>query len=203
MKGKISPWNDEKGYGFIEPAGGGKRIFVHIKAFSRRNYRPQVGQEITFSMSTDKQGRPCAVDARTEGDSTAQKNRKPKGSLAITGAAIFLIVVGISVLISKLPVEIFGLYVIASLITFLVYAMDKSAARQGNWRTQESTLHILSLIGGWPGALFAQEKLRHKSSKRFFRAVFWLTVIVNCGAFLWLLTPHGSAALRSVFAAVV
>jgi cold shock CspA family protein len=30
FKGKITDWNDEKGYGFVTPNGGGPRVFVHI-----------------------------------------------------------------------------------------------------------------------------------------------------------------------------
>jgi len=56
-------------------------------------------------------------------------------------------------------------YLILSLVTFIVYAIDKSAARKGSWRIKESTLHILAFTGGWPGALLAQKTLRHKSVK--------------------------------------
>ena len=111
-------------------------------------------------------------------------------------ATAFLIILGILVAAEKLPVLVLALYLAASLITFVVYAVDKSAARKGAWRTQESTLHLLSLAGGWPGALVAQQKLRHKSKKHSFRAVFWLTVLLNGGAFVWLLTPSGGNALR-------
>jgi len=84
-----------------------------------------------------------------------------------------------------------------------VYALDKSAAKKGAWRTQESTLHLLSLAGGWPGALIAQQKLRHKSKKQSFRFVFWVTVIMNCSAFFWLFTPTGAATLGLFFSSIV
>jgi uncharacterized membrane protein YsdA (DUF1294 family) len=82
---------------------------------------------------------------------------------------------------------ILTIYLIASVITFLVYAQDKSAARHNRWRTKESTLHSLALTGGWPGALLAQKVLRHKSSKVAFQRVFWVTVVVNVGVVGWLL----------------
>lgn len=72
-----------------------------------------------------------------------------------------------------------GVYAGMSLLTLIVYASDKSAAKAGRWRTAESTLHLLALAGGWPGALLAQQWLRHKSAKRQFRAVFWATVVLN------------------------
>lgn len=71
-----------------------------------------------------------------------------------------------------------------SLLSYAVYAADKQAARQGRRRVPERTLHLLALLGGWPGALLAQQRLRHKSRKAAFRAVFWLTVLLN-GALLW------------------
>ncbi|MEH6583357.1 MAG: DUF1294 domain-containing protein [Halioglobus sp.] len=89
------------------------------------------------------------------------------------------------------------MYLGASAIAFLVYAMDKSAAKSGAWRTSESTLHWLSLVGGWPGGLVAQQVLRHKSKKQSFRTVFWVTVILNCAAYAGLLTPTGTATLQS------
>lgn len=201
-KGTISSWNDEKGYGFIDPVSGGKRVFIHIKAFDNRGRRPELNQTVTYAISMDKQGRPCAVKATLAGDRLSQKKKAPNGALSTTGAAVFLMFVGALVITSKVPSVIFAIYLIASLITFAVYAMDKSAARKGSWRTQESTLHILSLLGGWPGALVAQQKLRHKSRKQPFRAVYWVTVIVNCGAFAWVLTPSGATTLRSLLAAV-
>jgi uncharacterized membrane protein YsdA (DUF1294 family) len=95
----------------------------------------------------------------------------------------------------KPPLWIAALYILASLITFAVYAWDKSAAMRGTWRTPEKTLHLLALTGGWPGALLAQQFLRHKSVKSPFRVVFWLTVAMNVLGFLALTSPIGLARL--------
>ena len=200
MKGKISSWNDEKGYGFIEPIGGGKRVFIHIKAFANRSRRPDVDQVVSYSLSTDKQGRTCAVEVSRAGDIKPQNSKMPYGMLSVTVAAVFLFSVGAAVFKAKTPPAIFVVYLILSLITYVTYALDKAAARKGDWRTKESTLHALALIGGWPGALIAQQKLRHKSKKPSFRVVFWLTVVLNCGVFAWSLTPGGSIVLRSLLA---
>ena len=81
-------------------------------------------------------------------------------------------------------------YIAISLVTFMVYACDKAAARQGRRRISEKTLHLLGLAGGWPGALLAQKLLRHKSRKASFQVVLWLTVALHCGVvgcFAWLL----------------
>ncbi|MCU7848510.1 MAG: cold shock and DUF1294 domain-containing protein [Candidatus Thiodiazotropha sp. (ex Lucinoma kastoroae)] len=202
-KGKITSWNDKKGFGFITPNTGGKQIFVHIKAFSNRNRRPEINQLITYALSTDKQGRPCAIKATLAGDRLPQKTKQKKGSLSVSVAILFLVIVGVAVTTSKIPPLILAVYLILSLLTFIVYAVDKSAAKEGAWRTPESTLHLLSLAGGWPGAVVAQQKLRHKSKKQSFRTIFWVTVLLNCGLFIWLLTPTGGAIVKSLIATVV
>ena len=201
-KGKITSWNDDKGYGFITPFAGGKRVFIHIKAFSNSNRRPEINQVVTYALSSDKQGRPCAANATLAGDKLPEKTKQKNGSLPTIVAAFFLVIVGVSVLTAKIPPLILALYIVGSLFTFIMYAADKSAARKGNWRTKESTLHLLSLAGGWPGALIAQQKLRHKSKKQSFRSVFWVTVLINCGAFIWMLTPTGAATLQSLISSV-
>jgi uncharacterized membrane protein YsdA (DUF1294 family) len=81
------------------------------------------------------------------------------------------------------------LYAGASIGCFIVYAIDKSAARQGAWRTPESTLLLLGLACGWPGAVLAQAWLRHKSAKPSFQWLFWLTVVLNLTAFVYLASP--------------
>ena len=202
-KGKITTWNDDKGFGFITPSTGGKQVFVHVKAFSNRNQRPEIDQLVTYALSTDGKGRPSAIKATLAGDRLPERLKRSNDSLLVIVAASFLVVVGAAVLAAEMPPLVLVLYMVASLITFIVYAVDKSAAQKGAWRTQESTLHLLSLVGGWPGALLAQQKLRHKSKKQSFRTVFWLTVLLNCGVFVWLLTPTGAVTLRALIAGVV
>lgn len=90
-------------------------------------------------------------------------------------------------LIANLPLIIVILYVAASSITFVVYYIDKAAARNGRWRIKESTFHLWALLGGWPGAFYAQNSLRHKTSKGEFKIVFWVTVVVNISGLMWLL----------------
>jgi uncharacterized membrane protein YsdA (DUF1294 family) len=84
-------------------------------------------------------------------------------------------------------VALLGVYVVLSVITFAVYGRDKFAAEKGRRRTPESTLHLLSLAGGWPGALVSQRVFRHKTRKQPFRTIFWFTVVANVAAVAWLL----------------
>lgn len=195
-KGKIASWHDEKGYGFISPMTGGDRVFVHIKAFKSRGRRPVVGDIVVFSMSTDQRGRPCATGATIAGVPITSKPKQTTDLSNVLATGFLLAVTG-SVLISVLPASVLLFYLAASAATFGAYALDKSAAKRGTWRTSESTLHVLALVGGWPGALIAQNRLRHKSKKQSFRAVFWMTVVMNCLALIWLFTPEGASAWQS------
>ena len=63
-----------------------------------------------------------------------------------------------------------------SLLTFAVYAFDKRRAVKQGERTPEAMLHLLELLGGWPGAFLGQRLLRHKSVKVTYQIVFWFIV---------------------------
>jgi uncharacterized membrane protein YsdA (DUF1294 family) len=66
---------------------------------------------------------------------------------------------------------------VLSVITYWTYARDKRRAQEGEWRVSEAQLHLLELLGGWPGAWIAQRRLRHKCSKGGYLIVFWLIVL--------------------------
>lgn len=123
-----------------------------------------------------------------------QDNRK----LSNVFAGLFLGIVAICCIFGIAPFWAFVLYLAMSLMTYIFYYFDKSSAQKGEWRTQESTLHLLALFGGWPGALIAQQILRHKSQKKAFRAFFWVTVVVNSCAFIILATPNAAKTLVSL-----
>ena len=79
----------------------------------------------------------------------------------------------------RLPLLVLPGALMLNLGTFFVYWLDKYAAQQGRWRTAENTLPLFHLLGGWPGAWFAQQLLRHKSSKASFRASYWASVALH------------------------
>ncbi|MCC4859108.1 DUF1294 domain-containing protein [Vibrio splendidus] len=114
-------------------------------------------------------------------------------SSSIQIAITYMVLVVVSVLFVESSKALLAWYLVIGVVTFFVYAKDKRAAINGNWRVPEKTLHILSVVGGWLGALIAQDKLRHKTQKQPFRAIYWLTVAMNVAAFAWTLTPSGQA----------
>lgn len=60
--------------------------------------------------------------------------------------------------------KIFFIYLcIISLISIAVTAYDKSAAVKGKWRVRESTLILLSVLGGSVAMLITMKIIRHKT----------------------------------------
>ncbi|MFZ0487472.1 MAG: cold shock and DUF1294 domain-containing protein [Arenicellales bacterium] len=197
-KGKITSWKDDRGFGFIAPNGGGQQVFVHIKSFANRQRRPAGNEVVTYELRTDARGRAQAERVVFAGERLPPDASSGPSSIPLVLAGGFLVFVAGAVFAGKLPIAVLGLYCTASVVAFVAYALDKSAARNDRWRTQESTLHLFALVGGWPGALAAQRLLRHKSRKRSFQIVFWGTVVVNCGILGWLFSSSGARVLRTV-----
>jgi uncharacterized membrane protein YsdA (DUF1294 family)/cold shock CspA family protein len=183
--GRLTDWNDAKGYGFVEPHGGGDRAFVHIKAFERVSKRPANGALISYELQRSD-GR---FNARNIRFADSKPRVEPAAAMVLprkTIACVFAIAIGIAWWLAKIPLYVVGIYAAMSLIAFAFYWRDKAAARTGQWRTPESTLHLVAALGGWPGALVAQDVLRHKLRKSAFQLAFWATVLINCAAMAWL-----------------
>jgi uncharacterized membrane protein YsdA (DUF1294 family)/cold shock CspA family protein len=199
-QGQITDWKDNKGFGFVTPNGGGPKVFVHIKSFSNRQRRPVGNELVTYQLTSDARGRPQGVNIAFVGDSPSSRatTAPGPGAGALSFAFVFLAFVAGAVTMEKLPFLVLVAYVVASCVAYLAYVFDKAAALQGQWRTPESTLHLLSLVCGWPGAMLAQRMLRHKTQKRSFQLAFWATVVVNCAGLGWLLSPAGMRIVKSV-----
>lgn len=191
-QGRLQDWNDNKGFGFVIPNGGGDRAFVHIKAFEQRTQRPADGMMINYALRKDERGRLNAIAVRS---ATAAKTVTAKPKRAPFTARLPHVLLGICALLSVLGLWMTKLVpdwtvpVIGgmSVVALGFYLYDKGAAARGEQRTPENTLHLISLFGGWPGALIGQGLFRHKTSKSSFQLVFWLTVMLNIAA-IWLLS---------------
>ncbi|AOY01172.1 DUF1294 domain-containing protein [Jeongeupia sp. USM3] len=191
-EGVLVSWNDDKGFGFVETAQN-ERYFLHIKAIKRTVAgRPKNGDLVVFEPGCDANGRLQALTATVgAGSGRAQARQKLPERRGGGGFDVFdyaliplLLVLPVAVWHSGLSLQVTGLVLVASALAFAMYQHDKSQARSGGWRTPESTLQLLALAGGWPGAWAAQHLLRHKSSKASFRAVFVCAAIANL-ALLW------------------
>lgn len=111
---------------------------------------------------------------------------RKKGRITRTVLGLsFLFVVLFGAVLRFIPWAVFLGYAVLSIVSIVVYAIDKSAAVNGRWRTPEKTLHCIGLAGGWPGALIAQNWFHHKTRKNSFQVVFWSSVVLNCLGFYY------------------
>src|SRR5262249_31075367 len=162
--GRITNWNPERGFGFVTPAEGGERVFLHITAISDRRCVPSEGGLVTYDLAYDERKRPRAINVKP---SAAVRQRpqctKPSraGPVSLWVASLFMLLLIAETLAGSLPPVVMGAYSVLSIVTFVIYWDDKAAAQHGRWRTQESSLFLLGLAGGWPGAVVAQQVLRH------------------------------------------
>ncbi|MBW8183500.1 DUF1294 domain-containing protein [Shewanella nanhaiensis] len=196
FKGKLVQWDDVKGFGFIQPLGQQTQVFVHIKSFKHQPRRPQLQDIITFTLTKDNQGRETAHQAKiinAKAKTHLSKKTPSQGKFSFLLILCLIASLAMALYHDLLPSYFPLIYLLMSTITFIAYGLDKSAARKGRWRTKESTLQLMALLGGWPGALLAQQYLRHKSQKLSFRMILICMIIINICVFVWLISPYGQA----------
>jgi uncharacterized membrane protein YsdA (DUF1294 family)/cold shock CspA family protein len=188
--GKIKIWNNEKGYGFIALENHEKDIFVHISSFVNKNNRPAINQEVTFNISHNNKGKKEAQNVKllsyklTPEQEKLTYGYKDKSIYSVNIMAKFIVFAFMLLLLfyytnQKIQIEILIVYLITGLTTYFVYGMDKSKALNDEYRVSENFLHLLSLFGGWTGAIIAQQRFRHKTNKMPFQIIFIITIIAN------------------------
>lgn len=214
QQGHVYKWQDDKGFGFIETSSGAS-LFFHISEF-RAQRRPEVGEAVVFDVGQDSQGRLQARQVQElsfvqqkmaeKNRQIRQRNRKRNAQAEFAAGQkkrLFLGIgfYGVLILLAatqKLSWLVVAWYAVLGIVTYITYAKDKAAAQNGDWRTPESTLHILSALGGWVGALVAQTYLRHKSQKAEFRMTYYMTVVINMAGLLFLLVDGGLETLTDL-----
>lgn len=185
--GVLAEWNDQRGFGFVE--AGGKRTFVHISGFEAAAGRPQAGEFVEFALGQGPDGRPCAVGVTRIFSVPGRQSQRPVrrtgvDRLAFIPVLVFAMMLAIVISVLSLPFWWATYYLVVSAFTYLLYSWDKRAAVAGTARTPERTLHVAALLGGWPGAVVAQQSLRHKNRKESFQIGFWLAALANVVGFI-------------------
>lgn len=214
QQGVVKKWQDDKGFGFIETETGAA-VFFHVSEFKAQR-RPTIGEQVVFTVGQDSQGRLQAKQVQELGfvqQKMAQKNSQIRQRNAkrshqaefeagqkkrlILGLGFYAILALLAVM-QKISWLVVGWYFVLGLITYGMYAKDKAAAQSNAWRTPESTLHLLSILGGWVGAMVAQTHLRHKSQKPEFRMTYYLTVVINLAVLLFIMAGGGLETLKGL-----
>jgi uncharacterized membrane protein YsdA (DUF1294 family)/cold shock CspA family protein len=189
FQGTLCNWNDERGFGFIKPDGGGQDIFVNVKAFPRGQSRPSDGARLSFQLETGPEGKKRAtavtyVGSKASAPRAVERNSPPWPVLSVITLAGFPFLYLWGWLAWGVSWYVLLTYLLLSAVTYFTYMVDKDAAEQKTWRVSEANLHLLALAGGWPGANLAQQFLRHKSKKMEFRFLHWLVTSINIAGFV-------------------
>lgn len=74
--GKLSRWNDDRGFGFITPTLGGDDVFVHASAFPRDGKAPRLHETLSFEVELNKEGKKRATRVRRPGSSRSIASRE-------------------------------------------------------------------------------------------------------------------------------
>jgi uncharacterized membrane protein YsdA (DUF1294 family)/cold shock CspA family protein len=187
-EGRLVEWFPDRGFGFIAPDDGGPSVFLHIKSLPKEDKKLDIGQAYSFDAVTDARGREQARNVVPIMEPAAPVKRPRFWFLShIPPFLVIAAFLGIVMAVYKVtPVSANWLivYGVSSFGSIIGYWIDKNAAIKKNWRISETVLLLLGLVGGWPGAILAQEFFRHKTRKGTFRYLFWMTVAINMAAFV-------------------
>lgn len=182
IAGRVSEWVEERGFGWVEH--GGVRLFAHIREF-RKGRVPVKGDEVTFVPGLDPLGRPCALRL------ILKKEHDGPGPWACVQLSVLMVLPFLAGL--KLPLAAWavpGAMLVVSVAAWRIYRSDKKAAEAGAWRFSETMLHLLELLGGWPGAFLAQKRYHHKTRKASYQVIFQSIVFLYQLAALDVVLDH-------------
>ena len=112
--------------------------------------------------------------------------RKPKTTFSVIALVLSLLV--LVAILYFLKLDFFWAWLLAwSLVAFGLYGYDKAQAKIGGGRVPEIVLHIVTLIGGWPGAWLGRFVFRHKIRKPVFLVVLIISTLLWIGLGYWYL----------------
>jgi uncharacterized membrane protein YsdA (DUF1294 family)/cold shock CspA family protein len=207
--GELVQWNNKGGYGFVRDQAGND-FYVHISKLVDGQLRPRIGDQLTFSIATGRNGRPAAINvavsqaAPIPNRTMRDIKRSPsslssyKVGLRTAAATVMTLLILLAIATERVPVWFGGSYALMGAASALLYRFDKLYALSGRWRVSETNLHVVDFCFGIIGGLAAQEVYRHKTVKPRFVAATWTIALVHVIGLAALALGWVSVALPSV-----
>ena len=166
-QGRLTQWNDEKGFGFITPNGGSERVFVHIQSFQSRHRRPAEDALLTYELQLDTNGRARAANVAFAEEARTAAATQGDSTLPMVLLGIFVIALAAACVRGALPFAVLGFYAVASLLAFVMYLWDKISAESGRWRRRAGSRHLSNSRGSsWAGNLHQRREKRSRFPAR-------------------------------------
>jgi uncharacterized membrane protein YsdA (DUF1294 family)/cold shock CspA family protein len=217
-QGTVLRWDAQKGFGFIRSPDTVAEVFFHVRDYGE-NRHPVEGMVVTFDeihvggkgpralkveplRNTIEEARSLPEDPNAvilpRSAPAARSSPPPKTQREIRLfwatmglMALWLLLWIAAIALGRAPaVAVLTSLSILNLVTIYLYMRDKNAAEEGSWRISENQFHALALLGGWPGAWFAQRVFHHKTRKSSFQIGYWTTVALHlAGLLIWLIWP--------------
>ncbi|MBN8503512.1 MAG: DUF1294 domain-containing protein [Burkholderiales bacterium] len=204
-EGRVQQWDAAKGLGFVQSERGGERLLLRRADLTGRlrTRQPQHGEPVRFlSLGQGAQRRAARVSTLLPPPTAVKPGIKPVTRRTHAASSRLLVVPAFALLLGlihlnwPLPRFVTVMYGALSMALFIVYGLDKWAARRGQSRVSEFALHALALLGGWPGALLGQHVFRHKVAQPRFLRITWAMVVLNISLLLVVCTPLLSPLFR-------
>lgn len=177
MRGVVTSFFADKGYGFIKPDDGSGNVFVHISEVAGRGVL-DVGRRVDFTPVPTQKG----LEARSVVPGGRQ--RSPKVTTALIGVGLALLATAAGALVVGGPWLAWWLGAI-NIVTLVFYGWDKRQAQLQGFRVPEFTLLGLGALGGTPAGLLGRLRFRHKTAKTSFRVKFWAIAVAQLAVILW------------------
>lgn len=199
--GILTTWDERQNLGFIAADQGGQDIVVPGSAL-RDGTRPKPGQRVSFEIDLNAAGGKVARNVAAvppRGSALRRRLRQRRdgvGAVGLLAVPAFMLAFLVAAVAWRVDPAVAAAYVLVSLLTAVTFAADKVSANHDGPRTAGRTLLLMSLAGGWPGALVAMHLLQHKTAKAGFQSLFWCAVAANVTAFFWLVSPTDAGSLR-------
>lgn len=185
QQGRLVDWNDARGFGFIR-AEEGERVFIHVSAIRHLGRRPEIGDTMRFVTGFSSSGRIEAKSVQILGATADPPTRRQEVSRAraslgwrLQAVLVIAALLAAAIALGRLPIAFAVAYGVMSVVSLVLYDMDKRAAVSGRWRVSEATLLGMDFCFGLPGGLLGQALFRHKTRKRSYVVATLLILLAH------------------------